>query len=133
MNRIILNDNIILLVRTMKTKILFIMAILLSASCINAKTLVVYYSFTNNVHTIVNNLRTQIDADVIRIEPAEKGIDYTTITSSISAVGSDGEEEVIARYNMGGQRIAAEQQIVGISITQYRKAGKTYSKKSIVK
>lgn len=103
------------------------MAILLSASCINAKTLVVYYSFTNNVHTIVNNLRTQIDADVIRIEPAEKGIDYTTITSSISAVGSDGEEEVIARYNMGGQRIA------GISITQYRKAGKTYSKKSIVK
>ena len=133
MNRIILNDNIILLVRTMKTKILFIMAILLSASCINAKTLVVYYSFTNNVHTIVNNLRTQIDADVIRIEPSEKGIDYTTITSSISAVGSDGEEEVIARYNMGGQRIAAEQQIVGISITQYRKAGKTYSKKSIVK
>ena len=109
------------------------MAILLSASCINAKTLVVYYSFTNNVHTIVNNLRTQIDADVIRIEPSEKGIDYTTITSSISAVGSDGEEEVIARYNMGGQRIAAEQQIVGISITQYRKAGKTYSKKSIVK
>lgn len=133
MNRIILNDNIILLVRTMKTKILFIMAILLSASCINAKTLVVYYSFTNNVHTIVNNLRTQIDADVIRIEPAEKGIDYTTITSSISAVGSDGEEEAIAQYNMGGQRIAAEQQIVGISITQYRKAGKTYSKKSIVK
>ena len=52
------------------------MAILLSASCINAKTLVVYYSFTNNVHTIVNNLHTQIDADVIRIEPAEKGIDY---------------------------------------------------------
>lgn len=67
MNRIILNDNIIILVRTMKIKMLFIMAILLSASCINAKTLVVYYSFTNNVHTIVNNLHTQIDADVIRM------------------------------------------------------------------
>lgn len=69
MNRIILNENIILLERTMKIKIkmLFIMAILLSASCINARTLVVYYSFTNNVHTIVNNLRTQIDADVIRM------------------------------------------------------------------
>ena len=66
MNRIILNDNIIL-VRTMKIKMLIIMAILLSASCINARTLVVYYSFTNNVHTIVNNLRTQIDADVIRM------------------------------------------------------------------
>lgn len=67
MNRIILNDNIIILVRTMKIKMLFIMAILLSASCINAKTLVVYYSFTNNVHTIVNNLHMQIDADVIRM------------------------------------------------------------------
>ena len=67
MNRIILNDNIIILVRTMKIKMLFIMTILLSASCINAKTLVVYYSFTNNVHTIVNNLHTQIDADVIRM------------------------------------------------------------------
>ena len=67
MNRIILNENIILLERTMKIKMLFIMAILLSASCINAKTLVVYYSFTNNVHTIVNNLHTQINADVIRM------------------------------------------------------------------
>lgn len=67
MNRIILNENIILLERTMKIKMLFIMAILLSASCINARTLVVYYSFTNNVHTIVNNLHTQIDADVIRM------------------------------------------------------------------
>ena len=67
MNRIIVNDNIIILVRTMKIKMLFIMAILLSASCINAKTLVVYSSFTNNVHTIVNNLHMQIDADVIRM------------------------------------------------------------------
>lgn len=72
MNRIILNDNIIILVRTMKIKMLFIMAILLSASCINAKTLVVYYSFTNNVHTIVNNLHTQIDADVIRMYNNDK-------------------------------------------------------------
>lgn len=41
------------------------------------KTLIVYYSFTNNVHTLVNDLRTQIEADVIRVEPAEKGIDYS--------------------------------------------------------
>ncbi|MGN1245261.1 MAG: flavodoxin [Muribaculaceae bacterium] len=46
---------------------------ILSAS---ARTLVVYYSFTNNVHTIVSDLSTQIDADVVRIEPTEKGIDY---------------------------------------------------------
>lgn len=40
------------------------------------KTLIVYYSFTNNVHRIVSDLLTQIEADAIRVEPAEKGIDY---------------------------------------------------------
>ena len=60
----------------MKAKLFLIMAIMLTTSCTNARTLVVYYSFTNNVHTIVSDLATQIDADVIRIEPAEKGIDY---------------------------------------------------------
>lgn len=40
------------------------------------KTLIVYYSFTNNVHTIVTDLRTQIEADVVRVEPAEEGLDY---------------------------------------------------------
>lgn len=40
------------------------------------KTLIVYYSFTNNVHIIVSDLLTQIEADVIRVEPAEEGIDY---------------------------------------------------------
>lgn len=38
--------------------------------------LVVYYSYTNHTHTIVSDLLTQIDADVVRIEPAEKGLDY---------------------------------------------------------
>ena len=60
----------------MKARVFFIMAALFAAITTNAKTLVVYYSFTNNVHTIVNDLRTQIDADVIRVEPAEKGVDY---------------------------------------------------------
>ena len=40
------------------------------------KTLIVYYSFTNNVHTIVSDLQTQIEADVVRVEPAEEGLDY---------------------------------------------------------
>ena len=40
------------------------------------KTLIVYYSFTNNVHTIVNDLKTQIDADAVRVEPAAEGLDY---------------------------------------------------------
>lgn len=40
------------------------------------KTLIVYYSFTNNVHTIVDDLHAQIESDVVRVEPAEKGLDY---------------------------------------------------------
>lgn len=40
------------------------------------KTLIAYYSYTNNVERIVAELRSQIEADVIEIEPAEKGLDY---------------------------------------------------------
>ncbi|MCI7049972.1 MAG: NAD(P)H-dependent oxidoreductase [Bacteroidales bacterium] len=244
----------------MKAKIYLILAALFTAFTMNAKTLVVYYSFTNNVHTIVSDLRTQIDADVIRIEPADRGIDYaadgyaagsalisairnnpddaasypaidpvevnmadydmvivaaplwwsqmaaplqtflfqrgkemagkqialivssassgisgvvndakrlipqgkflepnlwvrssqvadchsltaqwlkdinyTDIASAIAAVGRDGEEEVVARYSVGGQGMTIGQRMAGICITQYRNAGKIRSKKSIVK
>lgn len=41
-----------------------------------AKTLVAYYSYTSNIHRIVEALVSQIEADVVRIEPAEKGVDY---------------------------------------------------------
>ena len=40
------------------------------------KTLIAYYSYTNNVERIVAELQSQIDADVVEIEPAEKGLDY---------------------------------------------------------
>lgn len=60
----------------MKVRILMLLTAILSVTTMNAKTLIVYYSYTNNVHTIVSDLCTQIDADVIRIEPAEKGLDY---------------------------------------------------------
>ena len=49
------------------------------------KTLIVYYSFTNNVHAIINDLQTQIEADVIRIEPAKKGIDYAANNYAIGS------------------------------------------------
>ena len=61
----------------MKKKILGLIAALgLSALASEAKTLVVYDSYTNNVATIVDELTKLIDADVVRIEPAEKGLDY---------------------------------------------------------
>ncbi len=52
---------------------------------LNAKTLVVYYSYTNNVERIVNELKTQIDCDVVEIQPAEKGLDYAANNYAIGS------------------------------------------------
>ena len=43
---------------------------------VTAKTLVVYYSYTNHCHEIVTSLTLQITADVVRIEPAVKDQKY---------------------------------------------------------
>jgi len=51
----------------------------------SGKTLIVYYSFTNNVHTIVSDLQTQIEADVVRVEPAEEGLDYVANNYAIGS------------------------------------------------
>ena len=40
------------------------------------RTLVVYYSYTGNCREIVNTLVSQIQADVLEIQPAEKGLRY---------------------------------------------------------
>ena len=42
----------------------------------SGNTLVVYYSYTGNCHNIVNTLTSQIQADVLEIQPAEKGLQY---------------------------------------------------------
>ncbi len=55
------------------------------SATINAKTLVVYYSYTNNVEHIVNELKTQIDCDVVEIQPAEKGLDYAANNYAIGS------------------------------------------------
>lgn len=49
------------------------------------KTLIAYYSYTNNVHTIVSDLSAQIEADVVRVEPAEKGLDYAANNYAIGS------------------------------------------------
>ena len=59
----------------MKRTLLFL-AVIISAVAAQAKTLVVYYSYTNNLHSIVEELTGQINADIVRIEPTEKGLDY---------------------------------------------------------
>ena len=61
------------------------------------KTLVVYYSYTNNCHEIVNSLTSQIQADVMRIEPSDKTQKYeangyaigTALLNAIKAAPND--------------------------------------------
>lgn len=66
-------------------KIFFAIALMLFTVTAQAKTLIVYYSYTNNVERIVNELRTQIEADVIEVEPAEKGLDYAANNYAIGS------------------------------------------------
>lgn len=60
-------------------------SLIMGVSAVCARTLIVYYSYTNNVERIVNELRTQIDADVIEIQPAEKGLDYAANNYAIGS------------------------------------------------
>lgn len=60
----------------MRKRLFLALVVWLSVMAVSAKTLVVYYSYTNNVHSIVTELQSQIAADVIRVEPAEKGLKY---------------------------------------------------------
>ena len=61
------------------------------------KTLVVYYSYTNKCHEIVTSLTSQIEADVMRIEPADKTQKYeannyaigTALLNAIKAAPND--------------------------------------------
>lgn len=66
-------------------KFLTILVLLATAVFAQAKTLVVYYSYTNNVHRIVTELCSQIEADAIRVEPAEKGLDYAANNYAIGS------------------------------------------------
>ena len=60
----------------MKRFLTLFAAISLILSTSSAKTLVVYYSYTGNCESIVTELTNQISADVLEIEPAEKGLRY---------------------------------------------------------
>lgn len=58
---------------------------ILGTMAAEARTLIVYYSYTNNVERIVKELRTQIEADVVEIQPAEKGLDYAANNYAIGS------------------------------------------------
>ena len=64
---------------------------------ISAKTLIVYYSYTGNCQQIVESLTAQVEADVMRIEPADKTQKYeannyaigTQLLNAIKAAPND--------------------------------------------
>lgn len=64
---------------------IILMAVMTITIMAQAKTLVVYYSYTNNVDRIVMELSRRIDADVIRVEPREKGLDYAANNYAIGS------------------------------------------------
>lgn len=69
----------------MKKAIILYVIMALTALTGQAKTLVAYYSYTNNIERIVNELCKQIEADVVEIEPAEKGLDYAANNYAIGS------------------------------------------------
>ncbi len=64
-----------------------------------ARTLVVYYSYTGNCREIVNTLTSQIQADVLEIKPAEKGLKYD---ANGYALGTELLNAIKARPNDAG-------------------------------
>ena len=78
------------MVQTFLRRCLALMALLAATACSEGegtearaqapagmgRTLVVYYSFTNNVRTIVGELTKAVSADVVEVQPAEEGLDY---------------------------------------------------------
>ena len=66
-------------------RILFILVAMIGWLSVDAKTLIIYYSYTNNVEKIVNELKNRIDADIVEIEPAEKGLDYAANNYAIGS------------------------------------------------
>ena len=62
------------------------------------KTLIVYYSYTNHTEEIVSDLKSLVDADVLEVEPTEKGLDYAANnyrigTEQLTKIKDNPEEE----------------------------------------
>lgn len=69
----------------MKRFIFLLVSVMITVITAQARTLVVYYSYTENVHKIVTALIGLADADVVRIQPAEKGLDYAADNYAIGS------------------------------------------------
>lgn len=67
-----------------------------AAGAAEAKTLMVYYSFTGSVDKAAQAVKDQTGADLIKIEPAQKGLDYSANNYSL---GSDLVDQIRSKPN----------------------------------
>ena len=83
-----------------------------TTSANHGKTLVAYYSYTDNCRSIVTELTNQIEADVVEITPVDKSQKYeengyaigTALLNAIKEVKSNGSEDG-TYYSVNGQRV----------------------------
>ena len=76
------------------------------------KTLIVYYSYTNNTEQIVDDLKTMINADVIEVEPANKNLDYA---ANNYAIGTEQLNKIKNHPNDESSYLAIDPVIVDMS------------------
>ena len=76
------------------------------------KTLIVYYSYTNNTEQIVDDLKTMINADVIEVEPANKNLDYA---ANNYAIGTEQLNKIKNNPNDESSYLAIDPVIVDMS------------------
>lgn len=70
----------------MKKFLLTLMALAMPTMALQAKSLVVYYSFTNNCRTIATDLKGQLtDVELVEVQPAEEGLDYAANNYAIGS------------------------------------------------
>ena len=98
----------------MKRLLIFFAAMSLILSTSSAKTLVVYYSYTGNCESIVTELTNRISADVVEIEPAEKGLHYE---ANNYALGTQLLNAIKANPNDASSYPAIDP--VSVSVTDY--------------
>ena len=67
-----------------------------NAAASDNKTLIVYYSYTNNTEQIVDDLKTLVKADVIEVEPVNKSLDYA---ANGYAIGTEQLNKIKANPN----------------------------------
>ena len=97
-----------------KMMVLFCTMLALLSSSASSKTLVVYYSYTNYCREIVTTLTSQIEADVLEIQPAEKGLKYY---ANCYALGTQLLNAIKANPNDAGSYPAIDP--VNTSLSEY--------------